>query len=505
MRTLVVLALTMLLILTMLISCGSGGHVVKLTGTVQGYVCLDPVSGQPKLVPIIPVGSTPVIGASLSVRGLAITAVSDAQGLFTLLKVPCGQQTLALFATGYAQRIYSTLVKEGLNIIDSSGGQVLGKWTVLVYLCADNNLDTMAMQDLNEMEITAPLRSDANPAVTVLAQLDRNNSNTAVGSWTDTRRYQIYRDTDTKTFSSTRLDTTPLGELNMGDWHTLHDFIVWGQQYAPAEHYLVVLWDHGSGWDAGNDYYPALGAIARDDGSSKMAIRDAELHEGLTGVAPIDVVLMDACLMSCLEVAYQIRNQAAYMVSSEEETPDEGYYYADMMSQLGTFSASMTPREFAVYLAENGYARWKANGRGKLTTSAVDLSKVASVASAVSGLAESLIAAKSAHTTEIQNAKASTLSFGLLTPSYLRDIYAYAENVKNDVSDSVVQSKAQQVENAINNTVIANFQYLRPQAHGLSIYLRDYQDFSTGGVSTSYSNLMFAQDTRWDEWLKVNP
>jgi len=45
-----------------------------------------------------------------------------------------------------------------------------------------------------------------------------------------------------------------LGETNTGDPKVLSDFILWGAKNYPAEHYLVVVWNHGAGWDDENIY-----------------------------------------------------------------------------------------------------------------------------------------------------------------------------------------------------------------------------------------------------------
>ena len=39
-----------------------------------------------------------------------------------------------------------------------------------------------------------------------------------------------------------------LGAVNTGDPEALKDFIQWGIKDYPADHYLLVLWNHGSGW-----------------------------------------------------------------------------------------------------------------------------------------------------------------------------------------------------------------------------------------------------------------
>jgi hypothetical protein len=45
-----------------------------------------------------------------------------------------------------------------------------------------------------------------------------------------------------------------LGETNTGDPKVLEEFLDWGTGTYPAAHYLVVLWNHGAGWDDTNIY-----------------------------------------------------------------------------------------------------------------------------------------------------------------------------------------------------------------------------------------------------------
>ncbi len=84
-------------------------------------------------------------------------------------------------------------------------------------------------------------------SVNIIVQFDRidgyDNTN---GDWTDTRRFKITQDSDTETISSSPVQM--LGEANMGHPQTLTDFINWGVTNYPAEHYMLVLWNHGGGW-----------------------------------------------------------------------------------------------------------------------------------------------------------------------------------------------------------------------------------------------------------------
>jgi hypothetical protein len=49
---------------------------------------------------------------------------------------------------------------------------------------------------------------------------------------------------------------------------------------------------------------------------------------------PIDILGMDACLMSNFEVAYQASSYVRYIVSSEEEEPNKGWPYSENLQIL---------------------------------------------------------------------------------------------------------------------------------------------------------------------------
>ena len=83
-------------------------------------------------------------------------------------------------------------------------------WTVMVYLDGDNDLESAAIEDLNEME---QVGSNSNLNIVVL--FDRvSGYNSSNGDWTDTRRGLVTADTDTYTISSS---LTTVGEKNMAD------------------------------------------------------------------------------------------------------------------------------------------------------------------------------------------------------------------------------------------------------------------------------------------------
>src|SRR5690242_5403923 len=117
----------------------------------------------------------------------------------------------------------------------------------MVYLCGDNNLESSAVADLREMK-----RVGTTADLNVIAQFDRYHKGMP------TRRYLLRRR------SSLRSDAVgpALGETDTGDPQVLIDFATWAIANYPAEHYLLVVWNHGAGWDD-TDVYKRVAAVDR--------------------------------------------------------------------------------------------------------------------------------------------------------------------------------------------------------------------------------------------------
>eukprot|EP01036_Dinobryon_divergens_P005265 gene5265-6960_t len=104
---------------------------------------------------------------------------------------------------------------------------------------------------------------------------------------------------------------TDLGtEINSGDSATLADFGTWAAQTYPADHYGLVLWDHGGGWSM----------IASDDTLGPGGMSMPGFQSALTAITQatnqkFDFIGFDACLMSQLAVATVVAPYADYQIA----------------------------------------------------------------------------------------------------------------------------------------------------------------------------------------------
>jgi hypothetical protein len=369
------------------------------------------------------------------------------------------------------------------------------KWTVMVYLDGDNDLEDAGIDDINEME-----QVGSSADLNILVQFDRSPwYDTTNGDWTGTRRYRIVHDTDTSTINSTLL--ADLGEVNMGNPDALVAFAQWAIANYPADHYLLILWDHGSGWKKGPRPRPSKGVCYDDTSGDYLATWEvAQALSQISGVLgrKLDILAYDACLMQMAEVAYQDRNSVSYQVGSEETIPWDGFPYDDFLAVVSA-NPTMSPAQVCQALVNTYCASYNGGSQGLdfVTMSAVDLSQIGSVATAVSALGVALAAALDAHCPEILGAQTAAQTY---LDEDFKDLRHVAELLLANCTDADVQAAAAAVMSAVDAAVIASGYVTdsMKDSTGLSIYypLSEFYD-------PSYQYLPFASDTQWDEFIAL--
>ncbi len=214
-------------------------------------------------------------------------------------------------------------------------------WTIMVYMAADNNLEPFALQDLDEME-----RAHPGNGVTVVALVDRSSEDYESGnippdvaesvsnspSWDDAKIILVRPDDSPGIRSDFIKD---LGEVDTGDPATLEGFIRYAASNYPADHYVLIIWDHGGG----------PGGAAWDDTNGQDYLTLKEMREAIeaSGVH-LDLIGFDACLMATIDAAYEFRSVADYMAASEETEPGYGWPYDRWLPQLVS-NPGMSPED----------------------------------------------------------------------------------------------------------------------------------------------------------------
>jgi len=323
------------------------------------------------------------------------------------------------------------------------------QWTIMVYLDADNNLEPDGIDDFLEI---ATIGSDEN--INYVVQMDRIQGYTdSHEDWTDCKRFYVEKDMTPIAQNAVQ----NLGEINMGNPDTLTDFIQWAMSNYPAQQYALILWDHGDGWQRKRRQSSALKSICWDDtNSSDASISMLDLKQILMAL-PIKPTLVgfDACLMGMLENAYMLKKAGiSVMVGSEETEPAAGWPYDSIAHGLAN-NPQWDAAQLGNWIVEKYYLSYNRDQ----TQSAIDLSKIDPLVSALSTFATSLRTSWQDDINAIRNA---------------------AQTLRMRIDNAVISSK--------------NGDIFR-EAGGLSIYFPNYY------YDSRYDQTDLAKNTAWNEFL----
>jgi hypothetical protein len=400
------------------------------------------------------------------------------------------------------------------------------KWTVMVWMAGDNNLESFGEKDLAEMK-----RVGSNDAINVIVQFDSMKDD-------HTRRYEVKRGGDANADI-----VQSLGETNTGDPLVAIDFFRWAITQYPAERLLGVIWNHGSGIDDtdiyarssprgispgrpaadGNGSDPSVvrralssrhrraifsttvaqatqdRAIAFDD-TSRDFLDNVELKRVLAEVKrqtgrTFDVLGFDACLMNMIEVAYQLKGTSQVVVGSEEIEPGEGWPYDRVLETLAA-SPTMTGSELGPRIVESYVESYR---NGNVTQSAFDLAHLDGAAGSVDAFAKALIKAIKDATEYTAVAKALNATQRFDTADFV-DLGHFCQEVSKRSKSAPVKAAAK----ATIDSLTASGGFVLAERHrgttvghasGAAIY------FPRGPINKAYSRLDFAKATGWRAFL----
>ncbi|MDR2087524.1 MAG: hypothetical protein LBP72_10195 [Dysgonamonadaceae bacterium] len=177
--------------------------------------------------------------------------------------------------------------------------------TIIVYMAADNDLAADALSDMEEMKQSF---SENGVSLIVFADLS------------DEAPYLLQIGQDKETF----IKSYP--ELNSADANTLKEVIQEIVDMYPALEYGLILWSHGTSWMPSGS---GLRSFVKDSGK-EMNITD--LAESLP--VKFDFILFDACLMGSVEVIYELKDKANFIIASSTETIYTGFPYDEIIPEL---------------------------------------------------------------------------------------------------------------------------------------------------------------------------
>ena len=131
-------------------------------------------------------------------------------------------------------------------------------------------------------------------------------------------------------YSSSGLEQVgEVASASMGDAAVLADFLSFCVQSYPADHTMMVFWNHGGG---------SVTGAAFDELYDRNSLTLDEMWDAFdqvfTGGNPLEVVGFDTCLMSTIDVANIFSDFANYLVASQEVAPGCGWNYSGWLGAL---------------------------------------------------------------------------------------------------------------------------------------------------------------------------
>lgn len=432
------------------------------------------------------------------------------------------------------------------------------EWTILIFMNADNNLEDYAIANFLDMA-----KVGSSDKVNIIVQFDRHGGyDHSYQDWSQTLRFRITKGMKPEPDQK----VSDLGEVDMGKGESIADFIDWGIKNYPAKKYMLNIWDHGQGYrlmqmlatlnkqpsvetesvkaqetatitakakkvitiqsNRSSDGSPVKSCSHDETNSSELYNR--EIQDAIEPIVKrhkkkFDVLGFDCCLMAMVETAFAFRNSADYMVASEELEPGDGWKYDDWLSKL-LLNPSMEGSQLSKLLV-NSYRKQYQFSERTTTLSAVDLSKMDAVASAISEFADEMSKTIKPNLSAIKKSRANCNHYAPKhtrpSPFYHIDFLRFCDQLISKSSNSVLKQKAESAKKMVKSVVLENYAgELRRGgkfgSYGLAIYFppsgTDYKEDARSQGGYDKNNTLFPVEFvathKWadflHEYFKVN-
>ena len=224
---------------------------------------------------------------------------------------------------------------------------VTPKRTVLVYMAADNNLAHFAYDDVDEMKEGM---AATNGELRLLVYMDTGTS---------ARLMELKKENGNVVEDVVR----EYGDRNSAGTEETREVFndVFSNPTYAAESYGLIYWSHADGWAPyGKRRQTRWVGQDTGDGDNRMNISD--FVSVLEEAPHFNFIMFDACFMSSVEVAYELRSYTDYYIGSPTENPGPGAPY-DLITPL------MAGENAAVDMASAYFEHYNAKYNGGINIS----------------------------------------------------------------------------------------------------------------------------------------
>lgn len=263
-------------------------------------------------------------------------------------------------------------------------------WTFIIYMAGDNELSSVLIDDLNELEAA----NAVSEKLQIYALVDYAG-NGATNYNAGTFLYKIKNDiNDSSQILSEKIQCSSLGlsleenasEKNLADKNVLENLIDFVKQESPSEEFGLIMWGHGTGYRNGN-IQSGKGLAVDDNSEDFMSIVDfgeAVRDKGLS------IIGFDTCFGMLLETVYEIKNDGKYFIGSSGLVPVSGWDYKTLFRDFSEklHSSEDLSQDFCK-IAKNQFVNQYSN-EDKIEISYVDLSRVGDIYNGFEAFAKKL-------------------------------------------------------------------------------------------------------------------
>lgn len=325
--------------------------------------------------------------------------------------------------------------------------------------------------------------------------------------------------------NSSRILLEEKGEINMGDYVTLRDFILFCKTNYPAERYVINLWDHGGAWEG------ACMDITNVSGYYDIITMD-EMQRALQESGGVDIIGFSACVMGCIESVYELRDYTDVYIGSEEmhgmgdewvevadvleENPDESTYnisykIIELFKKNNPYFGSIRSNIFQILISLSlGILPYPP----ALTVSAVRTDKIEELVSSINNYSDYLMANMVFFSKYIRRARLKVddyarpmrLSSPMGTQIDIIHFVNLMDKLKFRLNKPELHLISEDIKNNLDQIIINEYHQIgHRKANGLSIYFppknprNEYKRYNEFYANCS---LDFTNDTHWDEFLE---
>jgi len=426
------------------------------------------------------------------------------------------------------------IIQEGATPIVRTHHQDKKPWTVIVYIAADNDLRGFAARNIKQMASVG-----SNEHINILVHLDIR----IAGNQKITRRYYI----ENNRILHVNPGDPETERMDSGSPKTLQSCCKWAIKHYPADHYALIMWNHGTGtldplrgrilnptqlfefnptinkFDIDRsieffDWVDGRRGICWDDTTGnyltnqKLASALNHVCTKYLGGKKLSILAFDACLMSMIEVANIAQDYADIMVGSQEVELGTGYNYALAFEPFAHHA--LAPDDFAKQIVK-AYEKSYSNITNDYTQSAMNLSLTRGVEQNINLVAHLLVEClkqqkNNSVKINLRRSRNKLCCTHFDEPRYVDLHHLYKNILKNmsgfsiaggDSGNSLLRQLQQALEHGlrlIEKAVIANTAGRNlSQARGISIY------FPEDVIHPSYPRTSFASTNEWLHFIQA--